>query len=584
MLLITLLTIGLSVLYFTYQNESTAWQGRQGEAARHAAKIVTTFVQQMQNTLLQISVLNEDILAAQPTIMDDLLQRSPTLLEIIRLNTQGHIIASASRDDPLLANLFTIPQAKWFNESRAGRLYLGEVQISASREPYLIISIPAADGGVAAARLHMQLLWEVVADLRFGKTGQAYVVNREGKIIAHTNSAVALANRSLAGRPELAALWAAPNQAWQGSYLNFEGTRVVGVTAPLPETDWVIITELPQSEAFATSRTALLLFGGGLVLFGWLVTLVARRFLGQMILQPIENLQAGADRIGQGDLDYRLDLSRRDEIGRVAGAFNNMAARLQDREASLIVARDQALAASHLKTELLAKVSHELRTPLGAIMGFAEMLDLGIYGPITTEQHQTLTEIIDSSTFLTTMVSELLNQAQLEAGKYKLDIQAITPAAIVEPVLTKMNVLAQNKGITLTNHIDSTMPTTLSGDPTRLQQILVNLVSNAIKFTPQGTVQVRLFQPDAAHWSIQVSDTGIGIPAEAQAYIFEPFRQVDGSLTRGHGGTGLGLSIVKQLTELMGGQVTLESQAGHGSTFTIQLPLVISQELSYELT
>jgi signal transduction histidine kinase len=573
MLLVTLLTIGLSVLYFTYQNESTAWQGRQGEAARHAARIVTTFVQQMQNTLLLVSVLNEDILAAQPMIMDDLLQRSPTLLEIVRLDAQGHMIASAYRDDPLLANLFTIPQARWFNESRAGRLYLGEVQISASREPYLIISIPAADGGVAAARLHMQLLWEVVADLRFGETGQAYVVNRDGKIIAHTDSTIALANRSLAGRPELAALWQAPQQTWQGSYLNFEGIKVVGVTAPLPGTDWVIVTELPQAEAFATSRTALLLFGGGLILFGLLVTLVARYFLGQMILQPIENLQAGADRIGQGDLDYRLTLSQRDELGRVATAFNAMAARLQDREARLIVARDQALAASHLKTELLAKVSHELRTPLGAIMGFAEMLDAGIYGPITPEQHQTLAEIIDSSTYLTTLVNELLDQAQLEAGKYKLDIQTITPAAIVEPVLAKMSILAQNKGVKLIKQIDSTLPPTLSGDPARLQQILVNLVSNAIKFTAQGTVQVHVFQPDADHWAIQVADTGMGIPPEAQAYVFEPFRQVDGSITRTQAGSGLGLSIVKQLAELMGGQVTLESNIGQGSIFTVLLPL-----------
>jgi len=111
-----------------------------------------------------------------------------------------------------------------------------------------------------------------------------------------------------------------------------------------------------------------------------------------------------------------------------------------------------------------------------------------------------------------------------------------------------------------------------------LQQILVNLISNAIKFTPAGAVRLRLYCPDADHWALQVFDTGFGIPGEAQIYIFEPFRQVDGSVTRAHAGTGLGLSIVKQLTTLMGGEITLESEVGRGSTFTVSLPLQPIQE------
>ncbi len=117
------------------------------------------------------------------------------------------------------------------------------------------------------------------------------------------------------------------------------------------------------------------------------------------------------------------------------------------------------------------------------------------------------------------------------------------------------------------------MPSILSGDQQRLQQILVNLVSNAIKFTEEGAVQVCLYCPDPQHWAMEVSDTGSGIPPEAQAYIFEPFRQVDNSMTRENTGTGLGLSIVKQLATLMGGEITLESEIGRGSTFTVQLPL-----------
>ena len=247
-------------------------------------------------------------------------------------------------------------------------------------------------------------------------------------------------------------------------------------------------------------------------------------------------------------------------------------------EEALALARDQALAASRLKTELLAKVSHELRTPLGAILGLAEMLQLALYGPLTDKQCETMAKIIDNTNYLTSLVNELLDQAQTDAGKLKLNLSSFAPADLVERTLSKMNVLAQTKGLTLTTHMTAEVPATLFGDPARVQQILVNLVSNAIKFSQRGVVRVYVYRPDAVHWALQVSDTGSGIPVEAQSYIFEPFRQVDGSMTRQQEGTGLGLSIVNQLTTLMGGQITLESEVGRGSTFTVQLPLIPDQE------
>ncbi len=242
-------------------------------------------------------------------------------------------------------------------------------------------------------------------------------------------------------------------------------------------------------------------------------------------------------------------------------------------EETLALARDQALKASRLKSQLLAKVSHELRTPLNAILGFTEMLEFGIYGPLSDKQQETTSEIIDSAKYLTTLVNELLDQAQLDAGKLTLDVSAFAPADLIEYVQSTVEVLAQAKGLTVTADIAANVPATLCGDPARVQQILVNLVSNAIKFTRRGTVQVRLFCPNATHWALQVSDTGSGIPAEAQSSIFEPFQQVDGSMTREHQGTGLGLSIVKQLVALMDGQITVESQIGKGSAFTVILPL-----------
>jgi signal transduction histidine kinase len=136
-----------------------------------------------------------------------------------------------------------------------------------------------------------------------------------------------------------------------------------------------------------------------------------------------------------------------------------------------------------------------------------------------------------------------------------------------------MRLLAQVKRLQLNCHIAPDLPPALSGDPNRLYQILANLVDNALKFTEQGSVEVTLYCPNETHWAMQVSDTGPGIPVEAHSYIFEAFQQVDGTATRVHGGTGLGLAIVRQLTNLMDGEILLESKPGEGSTFTILLPL-----------
>ncbi len=247
-------------------------------------------------------------------------------------------------------------------------------------------------------------------------------------------------------------------------------------------------------------------------------------------------------------------------------------------EEALILARDQALEASRLKTELLAKVSHELRTPLGAILGFAEILEAGIYGQITEKQRMATSEIIDSTNYLSGIVNELLDQAQFERGKTLLRIEPFSPESMLNEVHTRMSVMATAKNITLSTYLEPGMPSLLLGDSDRLQQILVNLISNAIKFTDIGNVKVNCYQFQDSEWILEISDTGTGIPQNAQEYIFEPFQQVDGSITRRQAGTGLGLSIVKQLVQLMGGKIKLESRLGQGSTFQVILPLILVQE------
>lgn len=242
-------------------------------------------------------------------------------------------------------------------------------------------------------------------------------------------------------------------------------------------------------------------------------------------------------------------------------------------EQTLSLARDQALEASRLKSRLLAKVSHELRTPLGAILGYTELLRNGRYGALSEKQNQIMERVVQSTHYLSKLINELLEQALLESGKVKLRLAPFTPRVMLQQVCEPMSVLAEAKGLSLTSEIAPDVPPTLIGDQTRLQQILMNLLGNAIKFTSQGEVKVRMFLNGSYTWALQVSDSGPGIPAAAQPQVFEAFWQLNDSQSGEDTGYGLGLSMVKQLADLMNAHVDLESAPGRGSTFTVIFPL-----------
>ena len=228
-----------------------------------------------------------------------------------------------------------------------------------------------------------------------------------------------------------------------------------------------------------------------------------------------------------------------------------------------------------LKSTFVAIVSHELRTPLNAILGYAEMFKEEVYGPMNDKQVNMAERIIKNTQRLLGLISDLLDQAQMEAGKLTINMSPVRPSELLENIHGLLDKTASDKNLNLTSEMDDTLPETLIGDSARLQQILVNLVSNSIKFTDQGYVRIRLFHlPDLTTWGIEVSDTGRGIPETEIPHIFETFRQVEGAATRTKGGFGLGLAIVKQLVNLMNGEIKVASELEKGTIFSITLPLV----------
>jgi len=294
-----------------------------------------------------------------------------------------------------------------------------------------------------------------------------------------------------------------------------------------------------------------------------------RRILGDLLTNP-----------SQQPVSYRVHWGKKTFSVSSAQVFDTEETRI----GTVAVFRDFTHEAEieKMKDTILATVSHELRTPLNAILGHVEMLKEAVYGPINKKQARASERVISNTRRLLDIVSDLLDQAQIEAGKMSLKIRPFKPSELLDNVRGLMSKTAADKHLALTGESEPEIPEILIGDPTRLQQILVNLVNNALKFTEEGSVHIRLYCPDRKHWAMEVRDTGMGIPEDEQEHIFDQFHQVDNSLTRKHAGFGLGLSIVNQLVALMGGKIAVKSTVGVGSVFTVTLPIVQTGGIQHE--
>lgn len=252
---------------------------------------------------------------------------------------------------------------------------------------------------------------------------------------------------------------------------------------------------------------------------------------------------------------------------------------IKQQHVDLIAAREKAEEANQLKSQFLATISHELRTPLTAIILYADLLQKIAKKErnLTKKQLSYLEYVLLNGERLLALINDVLHMSKIEAGHLKLSKEPFSPTDLLEDLKKQMQGLADSKKLALKTTLDPALSARLVGDREYLEQIAINLISNAIKFTEAGQIDVRFRKMDDSQWAISVTDTGIGIPAHAQEYIFDEFRQVDGGSQRKRGGTGLGLAIVHKLALMMGGKVALLSQPGKGSTFTVRLPIVLPE-------
>ncbi|WP_250634488.1 response regulator [Pinirhizobacter soli] len=296
-----------------------------------------------------------------------------------------------------------------------------------------------------------------------------------------------------------------------------------------------------------------------------LVGLVANTKLGTTIIRPITGLSGTIERIRSGrNLSLRVPERGAGEIGALIDGFNAMLETIEQSDTQLKLATKEAEAATIAKSEFLAKMSHEIRTPMNGVLGTTELL---LLTELTPKQRRFVDTAHRSGEALLTIIDDILDFSKIEAGKMNLEHIPFDLRRLIDDTMTLMSHSATRKGLSLVFNMAEDVPDRYCGAPGRLRQILTNLVSNAIKFTERGEVVVEVRHEGEDTVCMSVSDTGIGIAPEVAAALFQPFRQADSSTSRKYGGTGLGLAISRQLAELMGGTLTLQTDPGKGSTF-----------------
>jgi signal transduction histidine kinase len=313
----------------------------------------------------------------------------------------------------------------------------------------------------------------------------------------------------------------------------------------------------------------------------------AALILARSIVRPVTGIAETATLIAKGDYSKRVEVKRRDEVGRLATAFNAMVSRLEARTAEregmikeLLAAKRLAEENSRLKSEFLSTMSHELRTPMNAIEGFTSIMLNRMGGVQYNEKAERyITRVNANSKRLLQLINDFLDLSRVEAGRLELAHMPFAPRVLAQRWTDEIGVLAEKKGLHFDTIIDPELPATLIGDEEAVSKIALNLLGNAIKFTEEGAITVML-QASVGEWRIAVQDTGIGIPPHAREFIFEEFRQVDQTSKRKFGGTGLGLAIVQKYARSMGGTVSVKSEVGQGSVFTVALPMEIAPVLA----
>jgi signal transduction histidine kinase len=613
----SLLVSDLIQAYLSYRDKNQSVLTSAQDSAAAAASTIERFMAEATAQLAGVvqyapASLSEDqrkgqyqtFLATHPLFTEiRYLDASARLQFRVARSSPPHILVAGA--DPATRSLLAIPESgtnfssaygpTYFKEpcshltySRAGgsgvpnaitecETQLGEI------EPNMTIAmgVKGEAGGVSVAVVSLSFIQDVVSGIKLGSSGRAYVVDAQGFAIAHPNRRLVSQITDLSRLPQVrSALSGTSTAARATTAHDLQGNAVLTAYHRIQPYGWSVFVEQPTAEAFAPIYRSLFVTGV-LLLIALIPALLLSVFFARRMVRPIQTLHVAATQIGAGTWERRIDIRTGDELEELAETFNQMAARLRESYNSLeqqVAERTHELgeaitqleATSRHKSDFLANMSHELRTPLNAIIGFSEVLLERMFGEINAKQKEYLQDILSSGRHLLSLINDILDISKVEAGRMELQLAPMDLRFVLQNAVSLVRERATRQGINVALDVDDSVGT-IEADERRVKQILLNLLSNALKFTPAGgrvmLTAVRI--DDAAQ--ISVRDTGIGIRSEDRDRIFEEFQQAGPG--KAVEGTGLGLALAKRFVEMHGGRIWVESTVGAGSEFTFTLPL-----------
>jgi signal transduction histidine kinase len=586
---------GLTEIYFRYYESQEQIARVQNEAADAAlskiAHYLLTIEVQMKSAALSPHVAAHGFDPARRFELMKLLYVAPAITEAAAIDADGTCRLHVSRFRAILPEEeLSYANAPAFLQAKQGVTFFGPVYFVRDSDPYMTVAVPIDEFpgsviGVLQAQVNLSSIWEIVRDIHVGKAGYAYIVARSGDIIAHPDISLVL-QRSQAGQLEQvkAALRPAPDFQKPKSVVarNLKGERVLSSYAYLPSLDWAVIIERPLQEAYEPLYASLLRTSA-LVMVGLWIALLASAYVARRLVRPLQELRMGVERIGTGDLDFRIKINTGDEMECLAEEFNKMAqqrqrhaieleSRILERTRELVTANERLKELDRMKSFFLSNVSHELKTPLTAIEGLADNMLDGVTGPLTNKQSNYMSGIKESTERLERLINDLLDLSVIEAGKTQLRPTKFSMPALLHEVTNTLKPVAEEKRIGL-EVANANGHSIVCADRDKITQVLHNLIGNAIKFTPnRGKVAITFEMINEAWLKVAVADTGPGIAPEEASRIFDEFYQITQPGREKSKGVGLGLAISKKLVEMHGGRIQVESFVGRGSKFFFTIP------------
>jgi signal transduction histidine kinase/CheY-like chemotaxis protein len=564
---------------FAYQEHKISLIRIQREQAEAAAAKIGQFIKEIESQVGWTTQLTWSAGTADQRTFDAsrLLRQVPAITELAQLDSTGKEQVRVSRlAMDVVGSQVDFSQDPKFTEAVAKKVYYGPVYFRRESEPYMTLALAGTrrDAGVSVAEVNLKLIWDVVSQIKVGEHGQAYVIDAQGRLIAHPDLSLVLRNTDMTRLAQVKAARAAgagtPTEPVQIGK-DVRGRDVLTAYARVAPLRWMLFVELPVDEAYAPLYQSMVR-SGVLLLAGLALALLAGLFLARRMVVPIQALRRGAARIGSGDLTQRISIKTGDELEALADQFNKMAEQLQDSYADLerkVEERTQQLALANLaKSRFLAAASHDLRQPLHALGLFVAQLR----SHMKSAEGGGLIDRIDAAvSAMNELFNALLDISKLDAGVLSTNVTEFPIAQVLRRIESTFAEAAREKGLSFQMALSGIW---VRSDPILLERIILNLASNAVRYTNSGSVVVGCRRRgDTA--KIEVWDSGPGIPQDQQRNIFGEFYR----LARGdnQGGLGLGLAIVDRLCTLLGHPIQLVSTLGKGSRFSVVVPLAAAR-------